>query len=193
LADIKLIAFLGNYGSEYAKTRHNVAWLLADQIYELQSANWQKKFNGFFCRTGFAGRQMIFLKPQTLMNRSGHSLQAAAAFFKLNPDEILVVHDDLELDFCQISFKFGGGLAGHNGLRSINSSLGTRDFCRFRIGISRPLRGDITPWVLGNFSEDQRMQLPACLDKAVSILEAGLKMDILDAEKQYFKTKLIIN
>lgn len=188
---IRLIAFLGNQGQQYSRTRHNAGWLLAEKVAVIQQAHWQKKFNGRYCREQFAGRQIIFLKPETFMNNSGLSVQSAADFFRLQPDEILVVHDDLELNFGQISFKFSGGLAGHNGLRSISALLGTRDFARFRIGIGRPDHGNITPYVLGAFSDSEQELLPRLLEEAAAILEKGLAMGLEAAVETYFKTKLI--
>ncbi|MBN2416763.1 aminoacyl-tRNA hydrolase [bacterium] len=189
--EIRLIVFLGNKGPQYSRTRHNAGWLLAEEISVLRQAAWQSKFSGRFCRERFADRQIVFLKPETFMNNSGRSVQEAAGFFRLQPAEILVVHDDLELNFGQVSFKFSGGLAGHNGLRSISGVLGTRDFARFRIGIGRPDHGNITPYVLGAFSDSEQHQLPQLLSEAAAVMEKGVEMGLNAAVETYFKTKLI--
>jgi peptidyl-tRNA hydrolase, PTH1 family len=187
---VKLVAFLGNPGEEYRRTRHNIAWLLSEELECLRDCLWQNKYGGRICRGECAGRQMIFFKPTAYMNRSGPPIQEVMSFYKLVPEEILVVHDDLELEFCRISFKSGGGLAGHNGLRSIAGSLGGVDFNRFRLGISKPERGEITPYVLGGFSPEEKERLPAYLAQAANIIQEGLKLDREEAINKYFKVNL---
>ena len=131
--------------------------------------------------------------PKTFMNRSGISLAAAANFFKIIPEEILVIHDDLELDFGIAGFKYGGGLGGHNGLRSITSSLGTKDFNRFRIGISRPEHNDITSYVLGKFSKEEQKELPFLLSESESILELNFEMDFKEIDSNHRKIRILEN
>jgi len=171
---IKIVTFLGNPGNEYARTRHNVGWIVADEFSPLTGANWQKKFKGLFCQASISGKKFYFLKPQTFMNLSGESVQAAMQFFKIKPEELLVVHDEIELDFGVIGFKKGGGLGGHNGLRSIEKQIGTRDFYRFRIGVSRPAHGNVASYVLSKFSPEEQEWLPVLLEKSASLLEKCL-------------------
>lgn len=148
---MKLIAFLGNPGREYRRTRHNAGFLIADHLYP--SASWQKKFHGEYALEN----GMKLLKPQTYMNLSGVSVGEAASFFRLKPQEILVVHDDLELPFGVVRLQLGGGLQGHNGLRSIKERLGSDQFARLRFGIGRPQHGGVAPYVLMPFSKDEEI------------------------------------
>jgi PTH1 family peptidyl-tRNA hydrolase len=171
---IKLIILLGNPGRKYRRTRHNIAWMLEDHLSFAQTLSWQKKWHGRFSQLSVDNENRYLLKPETYMNRSGQSVESCMQFYKITPREMLVIHDDIELDFAQIGLKFSGGLGGHNGLRSIDSILKTRDFYRFRLGVSRPDHSDIASYVLSNFSSDERMVLPDYLMKAGQILETCL-------------------
>ena len=130
-----------------------------------RAAVWKSKFKGFYAETSHRGHKFYGLKPQTFMNLSGESVQPLAAFFKIAPEEILVIHDELDIPFGQVHFKMGGGFAGHNGLKSIAACLGTDQFARMRIGIGRPPHGNVSSWVLSSFSPDEWAQLPALLEK----------------------------
>ena len=182
---IQLIVFLGNPGIEYEKTRHNIGWMIADSCSATQYVNWQNKFKGVYGQSSIQGQKFFFLKPEIYMNKSGESVQALAHFFKIKPENILVVHDDIELKFGQIEFKKGGGLGGHNGLRSIVNRMGTKDFFRFRLGVDRPKHGDVSSYVLGKFSEDERIVLPNYLEKASEALVYCLEKGIEAALKKY--------
>ncbi|MGP1577298.1 MAG: aminoacyl-tRNA hydrolase [Treponema sp.] len=139
---ISLIAFLGNIGAEYAQTRHNAAWIVAERAAFCSGVVWQRKFRGQYAKLthSSSGKNTTvhIVKPETYMNLSGECVGEAAAFFKIPPEEILIVHDELELPLAALSLKWSGGLGGHNGLRSIKAVLGTADFWRLRIGIGRP-------------------------------------------------------
>ncbi len=161
----QLIVGVGNPGSEYASTKHNIAWMYLDQSDLFRSANWKSKYKGVYAEASLKGNKVYALKPQTFMNLSGESVQPFAAFFKIPPVEILVVHDELDIPFGQVHFKMGGGLAGHNGLKSIAATLGTDQFARMRIGIGRPPYGDVANWVLSPFGKEDQVQLPALLQK----------------------------
>jgi PTH1 family peptidyl-tRNA hydrolase len=187
---IALIAFLGNPGQEYAGNRHNAGRLLADrlpaQLPFAGSLSWQKKYKGFYASletsrlpgVGEGGAdipsRLHFLMPETYMNLSGESVAAAAAFFKIPPANILVVHDELELPLGTAAFKFSGGLGGHNGLRSMKACFNTPDFWRLRIGIGRPNHADIAGWVLSDFSAAERPVLEQVLDAAAAALVRAL-------------------
>lgn len=188
---ISLVAVLGNPGAQYEKTRHNIAWQMVEYLSFFDDLNWKEKFKGEYTTASIDGRKVYFLAPLTYMNRSGESLLAMMQFFKIPMEEVLVVHDELELDFGVLGFKQGGGLAGHNGLRSITSVLGTRDFKRLRLGISRPSHSDITSYVLGNFSPDETAVLPTFLEGAADLLEKCLTEDFAVMAKQYRKEKLL--
>lgn len=161
-----LVAFLGNPGRQYAQTRHNLGWQLSDALPDFVHASWQSKFHGRFSKVRFGQTVVIGLKPETFMNRSGRAVQAAMHFFKATPLDVVVVHDDLELKFGEVAFKKGGGLGGHNGLRSVAELLGTRDFYRFRLGIGRPVHGSAADFVLGKFTADESIVLERYLQKA---------------------------
>ncbi len=161
----QLIVGLGNPGSQYAHTKHNVGWMLLDHSPLFSGALWKSKFKGLYAEATLKSKKIYALKPQTYMNLSGESVQPMAAFFKIEPSQILVVHDELDIPFGQVHFKMGGGLAGHNGLKSICAVLGTDQFARMRIGIGRPPHGDVSNWVLGPFGKDEQAQLPRLLEK----------------------------
>ncbi|MDR3247987.1 MAG: aminoacyl-tRNA hydrolase [Treponema sp.] len=181
---VELVVFLGNPGRQYEHNRHNVGWLFAEYLPLCASCFWQKKYKGLYASAeipaaaavtaAVAGspRKLHLLKPETFMNDSGEAIAAAAVFFKIKPESILVVHDELELPLGLVSLKFAGGLGGHNGLRSTKACLGTADFWRLRFGIGRPdsrLPGEggppgsgkgIVEWVLSDFSaaEDRALE-----------------------------------
>ena len=161
----QLIVGVGNPGSEYAHTKHNIAWMLLDQSPLFSNSLWKSKFKGLYAETTVKGEKIYALKPQTYMNLSGESVQPLAAFFKIAPINILVIHDELDIPFGQVHFKMGGGFAGHNGLKSIGGILGTDQFARMRIGIGRPVHGDVANWVLSPFSKDEQIQMPTLLQK----------------------------
>ena len=188
---IKLIAALGNPGPEYLSSRHNAAWQLIEHLSFFEELKWQEKFNGTMADFRVETEKIHIILPKTFMNRSGSSIAAAANFYKITPEEILVIHDDLELDFGIVGFKYGGGLGGHNGLRSITSSLGTRDFNRFRIGISRPDHKDITSYVLGKFNKEEQADLPFLLSESASILELNFELDFKELDLKHRKIKII--
>ncbi len=172
-----LVAGLGNPGPEYARNRHNVGWLVVDELARRHDGQWRAKFNGRLAEIRIDGHKVALLKPETYMNDSGRAVQAAARFFKLEPNEVLVVHDESDLDSGRLQLRRGGGLAGHNGLRSVASGLGGPDFLRLRVGVGRPERGDPRPladWVLSDFAAHDDAE--AMVQRAADAVEA------LDAE-----------
>jgi peptidyl-tRNA hydrolase, PTH1 family len=149
-----LVAGLGNPGRGYERTRHNLGWLVADELARRHGGSFRSKFSGRLAELRVDGSRVALLKPETYMNESGRSLGAAARFFKVDADGLLVVHDDVDLEPGRLQARRGGGLAGHNGLRSIAEALGTQDFLRLRIGVGRPGRGDrrsVSDYVLSSF------------------------------------------
>jgi PTH1 family peptidyl-tRNA hydrolase len=176
---IKIAAFLGNPGQKYAFNRHNAGRILASSILPLASpSSWQKKFKGLYA----SHEGSHFIIPETYMNLSGISVQAVASFYKIKTEEIIVIHDELELPLGFVSLKFSGGLGGHNGLRSMKDCFGSADFWRLRIGIGRPdsrLPGEggpagsgegIVDWVLSDFSKQEMEVLTPVLEAGVSLL-----------------------
>jgi peptidyl-tRNA hydrolase, PTH1 family len=152
-----LVAGLGNPGREYERTRHNIGWMVADELARRTDASFRSKFSGQLAEGRLGEQRIALLKPETYMNESGRSIAAAARFFKVPPSSLLVVHDDVDLAEGRLQARSGGGLAGHNGLRSIAQALGTQDFLRLRIGVGRPERGDRRPvsdYVLSPFDPE---------------------------------------
>ena len=149
-----LVAGLGNPGREYARNRHNAGYLVVDELARRHNGSWKSKFSGQLAEIKVGDEKLVLLKPETFMNDSGRSVGAAAAFFKIEPEDVLIVHDEGDFDLGRIEVKRGGGLAGHNGLRSIAQHLKTQDFARLRIGVGRPERGDprtLADYVLADF------------------------------------------
>ena len=171
---IELVAFLGNTGKQYERNRHNAAWLFADSLSSVSSLSWSKKFKGESATLNALGRKIQLLKPHTFMNLSGESIAEAASFYKIEPERILVVHDELELPAGTFALKWSGGLGGHNGLRSAKACLGTADFWRLRFGIGRPPHDDVALWVLSDFSKDELPAMNAAFQGAAGLFEALL-------------------
>ncbi len=174
---MKLLVGLGNYEDTYLKNRHNIGFWAVDELartYKIMP--FQKKFHGFFAKGKIEGIQVVLLKPETFMNDSGRSVQAAATFFKIKPEDIIVLHDELDLDVGKVKFKTGGGDAGHNGLRSITAALG-KNYGRVRIGIGHPGDKDkVHSYVLSNFSSTETVQfktLCANIARVMPLLLAG--------------------
>jgi peptidyl-tRNA hydrolase, PTH1 family len=170
-----LVVGLGNPGREYARNRHNIGWLVADELASRHDGTWRAKFAGQIADIRIDGHRVTLLKPETYMNESGRSVKAAAAFFKVEPDAILIVHDEGDLEPGRLQVRLGGGLAGHNGLRSISTHLGTDDFLRLRVGVGRPGRGDrrsLADYVLSDFEPaDDVDDLISRAAEAVEVLD----------------------
>jgi|GEM_PF-504587 len=162
----ELVVFLGNPGKQYSQTRHNTGRMLLSFLPDTDSLIWREKFNGRIADYSTTISRCRFLLPETFMNRSGLSVSAAVNFYKINLNNLLVVHDDLELPFGAYSWREGGGLAGHNGLKSLKDSLGGTGFLRLRLGIGRPVRGTVQSWVLGRFTPEEEGILPLVLSHA---------------------------
>lgn len=173
---IRLLSFLGNKGSTYRNTRHNSGWLFLNHLLEtLETSSWQKKFHGEYIKSTIEGLPVFLLKPLTFMNKSGESIAQMAHYFSIETDEILLVHDDIELPFGKIQLQYGGGLAGHNGLKSVKQHLGSSDFFRLRIGVGRPKQQEVSSFVLSKFSLDEEVFLPLLFSKTERLLREWLK------------------
>lgn len=173
---IRAVIGLGNPGSKYALTRHNVGFMAVQRLAERLGASWSAKFNGLVARGRLGDRELTLLQPQQFMNLSGFATQAMAQFYGLKPAELLVVHDDLDLPFGRIQLKVGGGHGGHNGLRSLQAQLGDGGFARLRIGIGRPEGGKggeeaVSNWVLSPFAPLERAELDGVLTRALAAIE----------------------
>ena len=174
-----LIAGLGNPGRQHARDRHNVGWMVVEELARRHSSSFRSKFSGRLSETRLGEARVALLEPETYMNDSGRSISAAARFFKTAPEDILVVHDDVDLEVGRVQARLGGGLAGHNGLRSIAQALGTQEFLRLRVGVGRPGRGDPRPvadYVLSPFdAEDDVEQIVSrSADAVEALLAEGL-------------------
>jgi peptidyl-tRNA hydrolase, PTH1 family len=173
---VYLVVGLGNPGKKYAHNRHNVGFMAVERLRDERGLpDWREKFSGVFTRGAAFGDDLMMLKPMTFMNVSGDSVQPAAAFVKVDPAHVVVLHDELDLPFGDVRLKVSGGHAGHNGLRSIIQRLGTPDFVRVRIGIGRPpagFRGEVADYVLSDFDATERAELPDVLARAVAAVAA---------------------
>jgi PTH1 family peptidyl-tRNA hydrolase len=181
-----LVAGLGNPGREYEGHRHSVGFMVADELARRLDASWRSKFSGRVAETRVDGTRIAIVKPETYMNESGRSVGAAARFFKIEPEQLLAVHDEVDLEFGRLQARLGGGLAGHNGLRSLASALGTADFMRLRVGVGRPGRGDprdVADYVLSDFEPEDDVE--AVVRRAADAVEA-IARDGLDRAQAQF-------
>lgn len=187
----KLIVGLGNPGREYEETRHNIGFMLLDHLSFSSDLNWKEKYKGLYAKTNISGEEVHLLKPLTFMNLSGESVQKAASFFKIQPEDIFVAHDELDIPYGTIVMKDGGGLAGHNGLKSIAQCMGTKDFKRLRMGIGRPKVGSVSNFVLQRFSDVERMSLDYYLKASSKAVDLYIEKGFQACAKDYSRKKLI--
>ena len=181
-----LVAGLGNPGREHERDRHNVGWMVVDELARRHGGTWKSKFNGRLSEMRIGERRVALLKPETYMNESGRSIGGAARYFKVTQDALLVVHDDVDLELGRLQARAGGGLAGHNGLRSISQSLGAQEFLRLRVGVGRPERGDPRPvadYVLSPFAADEDPE--ALVARSADAVEALLEDGLAVAQQRY--------
>ena len=182
-----LVAGLGNPGRDYARTRHNVGWLVVDELARRHGGSFRSKFSGRLAEVRLGDSLRLgLLKPETYMNESGRSVGAATRFFKTDAERLVVVHDDVDLEPARLQVRRGGGLAGHNGLRSIAQHVGSQDFLRVRIGVGRPERGDRRPvadYVLSEFEPE--VAVDALVARSADAVET-LARDGLEAAQQRF-------
>jgi len=181
-----LVVGLGNPGREHVQDRHNVGWMVVDELARRHDGSFKSKFSGKLADVRVDSLKLALLKPETYMNLSGSSLAAAARFFKLPTEQIVVVHDDVDLDTGRIQVRLGGGLAGHNGLRSIRQVVGSAEFLRVRVGVGRPGRGDRRPvadYVLSPFAAEDDAE--TLVNRAADAVET-LARDGLDEAQRNF-------
>ena len=175
-----LVVGLGNPGRQYAQNRHNVGRMIVEQLARRHGASFRSKFSGQLAELRLDGSRVALLVPETFMNDSGRSVGAAVRFFKLPLDSLLVVHDEGDFDLGRLQARLGGGLAGHNGLRSIARQLGSQEFQRLRVGVGRPGRGDprdLADYVLADFepADDANVVVARAADAVESLLREGLE------------------
>jgi peptidyl-tRNA hydrolase, PTH1 family len=181
-----LVAGLGNPGREYADTRHNVGFMVADELARRHGGSWRAKFSGDLAEVRLDGLRLAVLKPQTYMNESGRSVGAGVRFFKVEPEALLVVHDEVDLEPGRLQARLGGGLAGHNGLRSVAQHLGTPEFARLRIGVGRPERGEPRPvadFVLSPFPPE--VDVEGLVARAADAVETVAREGVEEAQNRF--------
>jgi len=181
-----LVVGLGNPGREHERDRHNVGWMVADELARRMDGRWRAKFSGQLAEVRLDALRLALLKPETFMNDSGRSVAAATRFFKVEPGSLLVVHDDVDLEPGRLQARAGGGLAGHNGLRSLAQSLGTQEFLRLRIGVGRPGRGDprsVADYVLSPFELDE--DVGALVSRAADAVETVAREGVEAAQQRF--------
>lgn len=181
-----LVAGLGNPGPRHARDRHNVGWMVVDELARRWDASLKSKFNGRFGETRIDGHRIALLEPETYMNESGRSISAAARFYKVPIEDVLVVHDDVDLELGRLQARAGGGLAGHNGLRSIAQALAGADFLRLRIGVGRPGRGDprdVADFVLSPF--DPHEDRDGVVSRAADAVELLVREGLDEAQRHF--------
>ena len=185
--EIVLIAGLGNPGAGYAGNRHNVGFMVVDELARRVGGQFKAHRTGAdLLETRLAGRRAVLVRPRSFMNVSGRAVAGAARFFKVPPTDVVVVHDDLDLDYGMLKLKRDGGEGGHNGLRSISASLGSRDYLRVRFGIGRPPgRGDPADYVLQDFSVMQRRELALLVDRCADAVEQLLAQGLAATQNQF--------
>ena len=175
-----LVVGLGNPGREYARTRHNVGFMVCDELARRHGGSYRSKFSGELAEVRLDGRRVALLKPQTFMNDSGRSVAPAVRFFKVDAADLLIVHDEVDLEPGRLQARLGGGLAGHNGLRSIAQQIATQEFLRLRVGVGRPERGDPRPvadFVLSPFPPEVDVEavVARAADAAETLVRDGLE------------------
>lgn len=183
---MQLIVGLGNPGPRYVQSRHNVGFMVAERLVN-QALQWRTGFQGVYVQLATAERDLVVLKPLTFMNHSGDAVRAATEFYGVRAQQVVVVHDELDLPFGQLRLKQGGGEGGHNGLRSVSSALGSSDYVRLRIGIGRPpddFEGRVSDFVLKAFASAEAVALTGHLDRAVAGLHQLLSGGIDAAMNQ---------
>ena len=191
-ARLRLVVGLGNPGERYARTRHNVGFMVADRLADDTGiAFGREKFGAVFGRGRLEGNEIILAKPNSFMNRSGPPVRALADFFQIESREVLVIHDDIDLEYGRLKIKEKGGHGGHNGIRSLVDAFGGGDFARLRVGIGRSVDGErVADFVLDRFLSAEAAVLPQIIDRArdavVTILCKGITVGM-----NQFNTKLI--
>lgn len=181
-----LIAGLGNPGARYADNRHNIGFMVADVLADRAGSRFRREaLRGHAAVGALAGVPVIVVKPMSYMNNSGRPIRASAAYYKLAPDHVVVVHDELDLPFGTIRLKLGGGDNGHNGLRSVSAAFGTRDYYRVRVGIGRPPGGwDPADYVLSDFAPAERGELPPLIERGADAVEVLLGRGLAVAQNE---------
>lgn len=172
---IKLIAGLGNPGEKYAGTRHNIGFDVIDKLSDEFSLSFTEKYFGEYAETVYEGRKIYFLKPLTFMNLSGKSVGALSSFYKISPDEVLVIHDEMNIPYNTLKIRRGGTAGGHNGLKSIIESLGSIEYPRLKMGIGKDSSKDTVSYVLGKFKPEEKQVYEEFISRGADAVKYILK------------------
>jgi PTH1 family peptidyl-tRNA hydrolase len=181
-----LVVGLGNPGRRHARDRHNVGFMVVDELARRYDGIFKAKFSGRIAEVRLDGRRLALLEPDTYMNDSGRSVQPAAAFYKTPLENLLVVHDEVDLELGRLQARLGGGLAGHNGLRSIAGRLGGPEFLRLRVGVGRPGRGDpraVADFVLAPFAPEDDAE--ALVGRSADAVESLARLGLEEAQRLF--------
>lgn len=188
---MKLIVGLGNPTARYAHTRHNAGWLVLDALHKKTGGIWKTQSQASILETRIGTEKVILLKPLTYMNLSGQAVRPLVHFYKLNPDDILVIQDDLDSEFGLLRLKLGGRSGGQKGVQSIIDHLGFMDFARLKLGISRPAQGwSVSDWVLSVWRDEEKPILDMLIVKAQEAVETWTDRGLLAAQQIYNQTDL---
>ena len=183
-----ILACLGNYGQKYENTRHNIGFMAADRLVEKRDLRCNRlRFRALTEVIDFGGARVLLMKPQTYMNLSGEAVGEAARFYKIAPDHVVVISDDISLPLGRIRVRAGGSAGGHNGLNNIIAHLGTDAFPRVKVGVGAPENPehDIVDWVVGNFSAPEKKVIDEALDKALAAAECIIEKSVAEAQNRY--------
>ena len=188
---MKIVVGLGNLGANYAQTRHNVGWLVLDELTRRHSGAWRKDGQAETSELRLGAEKVLLLRPQTMMNASGRAVQPLLSYFKLTPRELLVVQDDLDSPFGLLRLRRGGRHGGQNGVRDIIARLGSEDFDRLKLGISRPPpQRDPADWVLSRWADEERGTLEQLLRLAADAAETWAQHGLAEAQLRFNGTDL---
>jgi PTH1 family peptidyl-tRNA hydrolase len=176
-----LVAGLGNPGDRYAQTRHNIGFMVVDRLAMMHGGSWRSEHQALTCRLVIANRAVLLAKPQTFMNNSGSAVRSLASWYRVPPEHVVVVSDDLDLPVGRLRVRARGSAGGHNGLRSIIAELGSQEFPRIRLGIGRPATGEAIEWVLSPFMAGEQALVTEMIDAAVEAVETVVQEDVVAA------------
>jgi PTH1 family peptidyl-tRNA hydrolase len=181
-----LLVCLGNPGKEYENTRHNIGFLVCDELERREGVKVNKlRYRALTGEARLGGQRVLVLKPQTYMNLSGESVHLAGGFYKIPPDHVLVISDDVALPLGKLRIRAGGSAGGHNGLKNIIAHLGTDQFPRIRVGVGAPDQRDMVDWVIGHFSQSERKVVDEAVKKALDAVECVIEKGVQEAQNRY--------
>lgn len=180
-----LVVGLGNPGEKYDRTRHNLGFMAASALVSEYGGSWTKGFKGEYSEIFINGKKTFVLKPATFMNLSGESVQPFCAYYKIAPEDVVVAHDDMDMDFGKLKIKTGGSSGGHNGIKSITLHLGTENYIRLKMGIGKNIKKESIGHVLGKFSQEETEKLDEFINISVKAIVSIVNEGLLKAMNAY--------